>query len=570
MDNNAYYRSPEWSHHQSQSPCRDVASEEWHLTSSARPRTPTHSFPYCSSRWSQRNSLSYSSQSDDHPITEQLFSPPPPDELMLYSPPRSNYSPSNTSFSSCSSQENSSYSLQPQAEPLSDSVHSYPPRQISSQRVPFLGNITHSANRVAIWEGDGSTAGEPSLSPSTSPILRLHPTNQPNALDRDCGILRKDLSERNGVNTVLKSGGTYDEELQNEQCVSWSSTPPFHPFTRGNYNNPFGPNKQAESTTYFQEDSESHLLVHDVATSPTLANYGEPVHQVFETTRVNTTFPSMCHCYNSDEVYRHSSAWLVHYWTNHPPSAGWKPKTCLWEGCRCKTEFKTHKNWLEHARNVHQKRYLCKVSGCPRDKPFGSQAMLDRHHSSRHTARKPCTKPNCQGRKNASLSRKDKRSEHEAKWHGPLECQVTGCARRRIDGVDHGFSNVSELNKHMKRMHKYSPSWYCATWTYANTKLSARPKVAPTSTKIGPERHTMAYTILALDITIIFLVRPSCSRSFTPSPLNTVRLSLRPYFSGISCVMIIHSLLSLSHPLSMSLVLIAVDWGDNWNCDLIT
>jgi len=185
--------------------------------------------------------------------------------------------------------------------------------------------------------------------------------------------------------------------------------------------------------------------------------------------------PQQSTCYVCHELVKDLNALQVHSWSKHPPPAGspdvWTPRKCLWKDCYLPKTFKTSRDWLTHAIYVHQKRYRCSVFGC-RATPFGSQADVERHHLTKHVEPKYCTKTGCQAPRRANLCRKDKLDEHEATWHGRLMCTVDGCPRRRIDGENHGFSEQSKLEKHMRQKHQHFQMLDRGTWTEASITIT--------------------------------------------------------------------------------------------------
>lgn len=170
-------------------------------------------------------------------------------------------------------------------------------------------------------------------------------------------------------------------------------------------------------------------------------------------------FPSRCDRCNNEYTIHSENEFRIHFWDEHPPSLrsedAWVQQRCLWEGCKLKNLFKTRKLWLNHAFDVHLKRFHCDVSSC-RVGRFGSKSMLLRHKQTMHKKPVHCDKNGCQAKTLSNLCRKDKSDAHEAKWHGPLECKIAACPRQRIDGVDHGFSTQGDLGLHIRKDHRGS------------------------------------------------------------------------------------------------------------------
>jgi hypothetical protein len=153
-------------------------------------------------------------------------------------------------------------------------------------------------------------------------------------------------------------------------------------------------------------------------------------------------------CNNTGAIYNEKGSWV--------------PTTCLWEGCATQTLFKTRRHWLSHVNVNHQKAFCCDTQGCevrrgaPGERAFGTKSDLLRHELT-HKSPELCAKPDCPGRRGANLSRADKRAAHELRWHGPLECHVPGCRRRRINGIDYGFSSAEDLDHHSSTKHPSVP-----------------------------------------------------------------------------------------------------------------
>jgi hypothetical protein len=169
-------------------------------------------------------------------------------------------------------------------------------------------------------------------------------------------------------------------------------------------------------------------------------------------------WPTDCYeCRDPNEMFENNSQWLFHVFTAH--DVEWRPTFCLWKDPPCtksKTEFPTKRLWLEHARIVHQKSYYCDENECKSQiiqKAFGTHADVRRHKQMKHQLPVFCNKRHCKGKKTSKLNRKDKRDEHELKWHGHISCNVGDCRRRRIDGVNYGFSTQKALAQHQRESH---------------------------------------------------------------------------------------------------------------------
>jgi hypothetical protein len=244
-----------------------------------------------------------------------------------------------------------------------------------------------------------------------------------------------------------------DREWQLNQPASWLSPSPFCPISPEASSIPARFIAQPESAV---QDN----LLSNWSNNQATSSLGFEYHQSLinrQSTTIN--FPSTCYgCHDQSTIYQNLNVFQLHYWTEHPPPTGspdaWSPRKCLWEGCHLPKDFGTSRGWINHAYDVHHKRYRCNVFGCS-VRPFGTQAMVERHYRTKHIQPRFCTKAGCQARKGSNLCRKDKLDEHDAKWHGPLMCKVADCPRRRIEGEDHGFSKQSELDEHMKRKHRH-------------------------------------------------------------------------------------------------------------------
>lgn len=235
------------------------------------------------------------------------------------------------------------------------------------------------------------------------------------------------------------------------------------------------PDEPISSPQAFEVDdvSENHSLpepqIQELAFSPSPHDDGYTNPQAPQEI---PSWPAVCfQCSNSvndysvpDTIYENFSTWLVHSWITHSEVGAWSPMKCPWEDppCNNPNSFKTQKHWLDHVSIVHQKTLYCDYVNCkqrkdgPEETAFGTIADLKRHRQSIHETPINCRKPYCKGRKGAKLNRKDKRDAHESKYHGPFLCSSNGCLRRRIDGIDYGFSDQSLLNAHMRDTHHQS------------------------------------------------------------------------------------------------------------------
>lgn len=112
-----------------------------------------------------------------------------------------------------------------------------------------------------------------------------------------------------------------------------------------------------------------------------------------------------------------------------------------------------------HVKQVHQKNFYCTIPNCkyrhggPSPKPFGSQNGLDRHHKSKlHAPPVLCDKPFCTSKQN--LARKDKKTKHDAEFHGRILCPSVGCNRGlHVEGVRYGFASLEDLLAHQEAKH---------------------------------------------------------------------------------------------------------------------
>jgi hypothetical protein len=235
------------------------------------------------------------------------------------------------------------------------------------------------------------------------------------------------------------------------------------------------PDEPISSPPGFEVDdvSENHSSpepqIQGLAFSPSPPDDRSTDHQALQEI---SRWPAVCfQCSSSsndypvpDTMYENFNTWLVHNWTAHSEVGAWSPMRCPWEDPPCGNPkyFKTQKHWLDHVSIVHQKTLYCDHADCkqrkggPEETAFGTRADLKRHRQSIHETPIYCKKPCCKGRKGAKLNRKDKRDVHESKYHGPFSCSFNGCPRRRIDGIDYGFSDQNLLNAHMRHTHHQS------------------------------------------------------------------------------------------------------------------
>jgi hypothetical protein len=232
--------------------------------------------------------------------------------------------------------------------------------------------------------------------------------------------------------------------------------------SNSNQENPIVPPADWPPNLTAPESSQNEVGVttQDKTDVPVNASSQFPSEREVRTPSGNLSFPSSCpRCDNPDVLYPDVNLWFLHYWMEHPPTAGsshaWRPGECMLEGCKLQKTFPTHKSWLEHAHTVHYRRFWCTAPNCDVSKAFGSKNTLGRHFNTKHADPIPCNITGCQAREGINLWRKDKRMKHEAKYHGPITCTVGGCPR----GLqDHGFSEQKDLNKHMQVKHRYLPS----------------------------------------------------------------------------------------------------------------
>jgi hypothetical protein len=368
--------------------------------------------------------------------------------------PPSNRPISRTPVSVWPDEQPISGSVAPQVDLIPAYMYYHVPQQNLRQPISPVGSSAYSRNGAAEYFYRGDFPRSPSMVHPARIFLELHSANRPTPLYQD----------PRAPFGVPASGGAYmrsateSDGSQMNQSTNWSSLTPSIPLILENRPNTF--NSVMQSEFVYQESRRSHSPFPngELSSTSTITADTELVGQVVEPMDGNITFPSQCpQCDDSTRIYDHVSAWYAHVWDKHPPNNTWEPRTCLWEGCTLPKKFKTHRYWLEHVRNVHEKSYHCAFPGCT-VAPFGTQNMVTRHYKSTHAKPILCSKPGCQARKNVNLSRKDKLDDHEARWHGPLECEVIDCPRRRIDGEDYGFSEPSELERHMRLRHHYYAS----------------------------------------------------------------------------------------------------------------
>ncbi|KAM0309828.1 hypothetical protein ACHAO8_008667 [Botrytis cinerea] len=139
------------------------------------------------------------------------------------------------------------------------------------------------------------------------------------------------------------------------------------------------------------------------------------------------------------------------------------PSTCLHPQCQCKRTnkpklYNRYKDWKNHFKRSHQKRYLCGLPNCPNGKKkYGTIAEAKRHRLSVHRFGKAdakhwnCQVPDCR-RSTKVFIRGDKYKDHRDRWHGPFPCQYPGCVR----GLGHGFKDQEALDKHGQKEHRWS------------------------------------------------------------------------------------------------------------------
>jgi hypothetical protein len=240
------------------------------------------------------------------------------------------------------------------------------------------------------------------------------------------------------------------QEWPQRQSTDSPSQWPSHPPSLETHDNRFNHISHIEPD--IQYDRFAKLAIGKEVRSWGLEFYEPPLVQMPGAMQVQSSSQIICD-YCHDPLQDTNSS-LVHLWANHPSSAVWTPRNCLWVDCELDKTFKSHKSWLEHVYNVHLKSYKCKLSTCNIGTLFGSKNMAERHYTTAHGERIRCTKIGCQGRKHSNLSRKDKRRAHDTKWHGPLVCDVDGCPRGRIHGENQGFPKQADLDKHIRRVHR--------------------------------------------------------------------------------------------------------------------
>lgn len=148
-----------------------------------------------------------------------------------------------------------------------------------------------------------------------------------------------------------------------------------------------------------------------------------------------------CNGRDPESVYDTNEDYLIHLWEGkHFTPSDWGPaRECLFDTCdshakTCRAKktcpgtclkFLTVNLWLAHVRTVHDKRFYCDREDCklrfgaPTQKAFGTKPDLNRHVRQTHEDKVYCDKPGCTRRTN--LSRKDKRDEHNIKYHGGVD-----------------------------------------------------------------------------------------------------------------------------------------------------
>lgn len=319
------------------------------------------------------------------------------------------------------------------------------PQQIRNQPSLLAESTMYTTNNATTCIEGLHIHGNPYWSSYSGPDFGLHFITPSTSHHLNNKTTTEHLPGPNSSKMVLGTEYGYNE-YPTHQSSAWSSLSPSPVFSSDSHGSAF--NSKTQPQTFAQGLSLSSPQTPQL----TVTNGEVPINQSLEPIKGDVRLTYTCSKCSAE--YQHHSAWIVHIWDKHP-TTGWSPQTCLWEGCVLNKRFNTHSTWLEHVRNVHQKRYRCDFPGCTLAKPFGSKHMLVRHYNSKHGEKKPCTKANCQAPK-SNLCRTDKLGEHQAKWHGPLECKVADCPRRRINGENHGFTHQSDLEKHMRRKH---PDW---------------------------------------------------------------------------------------------------------------
>lgn len=432
MNNSNYPNDTSRYYLRSRSLCAQPEIEGDIPESSISSESPPYPYRYASSTSNQGGSSPSGTPEDP------LFLPGPalievPFGKLALPPPLINTQPLSRRFLSTStSHESTSDELLPQADRFSAQRIVQSLQTTPSQGFPYIESSADSTNYFQSYlphKNNDKTLFSLPLT-RTSPVL-----HSPNTLaslyhDHDNGLppmgIRTDARPRN--------------DYQGRPLIpptNWSS-PPSSPDSSQN---------------------EASVITQDMSAVPgNLSSQFSGQNEV-PPSSITLTFPSRCpRCPNPDFMYPDVNLWLLHYWTEHPPATGsshaWRPGECMLEGCNLRKSFRTHKSWLEHAHSVHYRRFWCTFDNCDVRKPFGSKNTLDRHLNTRHTDPIPCTITGCQAKEGINLWRKDKRTKHEAKYHGSKICTVAGCPRGR---QDHGFSEQADLDKHMQVKHRYLP-----------------------------------------------------------------------------------------------------------------
>lgn len=110
------------------------------------------------------------------------------------------------------------------------------------------------------------------------------------------------------------------------------------------------------------------------------------------------------------------------------------PYKCTEANCRSKALYKTLSQFRQHVRNIHQEPLLCTVLGCTHKRPFGKQADLNRHVTSKHetTISFFCDDESCPAHIDG-FKRKDKLLKHLREDHPQVQCTQTHCSATVAD-----------------------------------------------------------------------------------------------------------------------------------------
>ncbi|TEY40712.1 hypothetical protein BOTCAL_0426g00090 [Botryotinia calthae] len=270
-------------------------------------------------------------------------------------------------------------------------------------------------------------------------VLTSHPPdlweNPPEVLGTHWGgeILSNNLPHPSNMSISCQGSQSYnDANISNENKSVSNSYP-----------------SQISESPYTQVAYQQHGSNHIDSHSPTLSRPSNSVHNQEDIHIIDRDKSLDLDCIPTvkiDQIYPRSF-----------------PSICLHPQCQCKRTnkpklYNRYKDWQNHFKRAHQKRYLCGLPNCPNgEKRYGTNAEAKRHRLSVHrfgmanAKHWNCQVPDCR-RSTKVFIRGDKYKDHRDKWHGPFTCQYPGCVR----GLDHGFKDQEALDKHRLKEHRWS------------------------------------------------------------------------------------------------------------------